>query len=158
MTFAQKLEKLLKEQRRSQSELAKAVGTSQQVVSNWVSNGIIPKTPFILLTARFLGVSADYLLDDQREDPDDFISDVERLFLVAVREMGYEKAMRILVRAIPDSVSLQTEVATTEAPSPESSPEYWQGKSSYVTTKPTDSKSKPDGPDLPSGSSVNRPV
>jgi transcriptional regulator with XRE-family HTH domain len=67
MTFAEKVRKRLREMKKTQGDLAEAIGTQQPQVSSWLNQGVIPSTPFVVKTAKYLRLSIDYLLDDTQE-------------------------------------------------------------------------------------------
>lgn len=62
--FAEKVRKLLKKKGLSQTQLACILGTSQQVVSRWLTKDRPPKPPYLAKLAAALEVSVDYLLGD----------------------------------------------------------------------------------------------
>lgn len=61
----------LKEQKKSQLELARFIGVTQNVVTDWKSGRIKSYTRYIHGIADFLGVSVEYLRGetDQKEKP-----------------------------------------------------------------------------------------
>lgn len=50
----------------SQGKLAKAIGVSQKAIDFWEKGINEPKASYVLLIARFFGVSCDYLLDNEQ--------------------------------------------------------------------------------------------
>jgi transcriptional regulator with XRE-family HTH domain len=89
MTFAEKVRNLLKAHRLSQSDLAEALGTSQPQVSRWLEGGTPPRSDYLLKMARTLGVSVDYLIDDEQDEPPQppELSDDERFVLQLYRDL-----------------------------------------------------------------------
>lgn len=61
-TFGERLKALRKEKCVSQPELAQALGVSKAIISLWECNLREPLASNVALTARYFGVSADYLL------------------------------------------------------------------------------------------------
>lgn len=55
----------------SQEELAEQVGVSRQAVSRWECGDNVPEPGKLLMLARLFGVTADWLLDDSAEMPDE---------------------------------------------------------------------------------------
>lgn len=62
MDFGIRLKELRKERKVTQAELAKALGCSQSMVAQWETHRNKPTEDFIVKTAKFFDVSADYLL------------------------------------------------------------------------------------------------
>src|SRR4051794_10286382 len=89
MMFAEKVRNLLKERRLSQSDLAEALGTSQPQVSRWLEGGTPPRWDYLLKMARALGVSVDYLIDAEQDEPPrpPELTDDERFVLQLYRDL-----------------------------------------------------------------------
>lgn len=69
MTLAEKIQKLRKEYKLSQDQLAAALDVSRQSVSKWELGDSIPEVDKILQLSNFFQVSTDYLLrEDWEED------------------------------------------------------------------------------------------
>jgi transcriptional regulator with XRE-family HTH domain len=81
MAFGDKLRQALEEAGKTQRELAEALDTTQQVVSTWVSRGVMPETRFVVEAARFLNASIDYLLRDDLTEPPSLLTDEDRAVL-----------------------------------------------------------------------------
>lgn len=62
MDFGIRLKELRTERKVTQTELAKALGCSQSMIAQWETHKNKPTEDFIVKTAKFFGVSADYLL------------------------------------------------------------------------------------------------
>ena len=60
--FASRLKELRKENNVSQTELAKAIGYSQAIISQWENEIFEPTASAIVAVANFFNVCADYLL------------------------------------------------------------------------------------------------
>ncbi len=70
MIFADKLIMLRKKNGMSQEDLANEIGVSRQSVSKWESAQSIPDLTKIIKISKFFGVSTDYLIKDEIEQPD----------------------------------------------------------------------------------------
>lgn len=70
MTIGEKIQRCRKAQRMSQEELAGRLGVSRQAVSKWEQNESIPDTENVIELGRIFGVSLDYLLKVEIEEPD----------------------------------------------------------------------------------------
>lgn len=68
MTFGEKLQRLRKDQRMSQEELASKIIVSRQAVSKWELNETMPDTDNIIQLSTIFEVSIDYLLNEEIED------------------------------------------------------------------------------------------
>ena len=66
MTFAEKLLRLRRREGLSQEALADALGVSRQAVSRWEQGTALPDGAKLLPCARYFGVSADWLLDEEQ--------------------------------------------------------------------------------------------
>lgn len=69
MTFGEKLQKLRRTAGMSQEQLAEQLEVSRQAVSKWELGDSLPDAARILTLSRKFGVSADYLLKDELEEP-----------------------------------------------------------------------------------------
>ena len=69
MIFADKLITLRKKEGWSQEELAEKLGVTRQSVSKWEGAQSVPDIDKILQLARLFGVTTDYLLKDELEQP-----------------------------------------------------------------------------------------
>ena len=65
MSFAENLKRIRKERNVTQEELADKLAVSRQTVSKWESNGGYPETETLLLLAKELNVSLDYLFSER---------------------------------------------------------------------------------------------
>lgn len=90
MEFAEKVNKLLAEKGLSQRALAGLLGdVNKDSVNRWCRGSQMPDVKTALRLARVLGVSLDYLVDDQMDEPPTLGLTSEELALVeAAREMG----------------------------------------------------------------------
>lgn len=70
MILADKIILLRKKNGWSQEELAEKMGVSRQAVSKWEGALSAPDLDKVLLLSQILGVSTDYLLKDDMEDPE----------------------------------------------------------------------------------------
>ena len=69
MTFGEKLQKLRSREGLSQDALAELLDVSRQAVSKWERNEAMPEAEKIVRISRQFGVTTDYLLMEEREDP-----------------------------------------------------------------------------------------
>ena len=69
MTFGEKLQKLRARQGLSQDALAELLDVSRQAVSKWERDEAMPEAEKLVRISRQFGVSTDYLLLEEQEDP-----------------------------------------------------------------------------------------
>lgn len=93
MILADKIIALRKKNGWSQEELADKVNVTRQSVSKWEGAQSIPDLEKILQMARLFGVSTDYLLKDELEEPE-YAEGVEEL--PALRRVSMEEANAFL--------------------------------------------------------------
>lgn len=62
LIFSQRIKEALNIRRFSQKEAAKAINVTQRTMSEYVNGKMQPTAPAIIKLAKFLDVSADYLL------------------------------------------------------------------------------------------------
>ena len=70
MTFGEKLQKLRARAGLSQDRLAELLEVSRQAVSKWERNEAMPEAEKIVRISRQFGVSTDYLLLEEQEEPE----------------------------------------------------------------------------------------
>lgn len=70
MKLSEKIIRLRKGRGLSQEELAERLGVSRQAVSRWESGMALPDAGNLRQISRLFEVSADYLLDEERESPE----------------------------------------------------------------------------------------
>ena len=70
MIFADKLITLRKKAGWSQEELAEKLGVTRQSVSKWEGAQSVPDIDKILQLARLFGVTTDYLLKEEQDEPE----------------------------------------------------------------------------------------
>ena len=70
MKLSEKIIRLRKGRGLSQEELAERLGVSRQAVSRWESGTALPDAGNLRQISRLFEVSADYLLDEERESPE----------------------------------------------------------------------------------------
>lgn len=79
MTTGEKIKSLRKKQNLSQEQLADSLGLSRQAVSRWETENAIPETNMIVRLSEIFGVTTDYLLkEDTNEPPELLISPLPR--------------------------------------------------------------------------------
>lgn len=66
--FSIKLKQLRTEKRLTQPELAKIIGYSNSIISDWENNKAKPTSTAIITLAKFFNVTTDYLLGLENED------------------------------------------------------------------------------------------
>lgn len=66
--FSIKLKQLRTEKRLTQPELAKVIGYSNSIISDWENGKKIPTATAIITLAKFFNVTTDYLLGLENED------------------------------------------------------------------------------------------
>lgn len=107
---------ILKEQGKTQKELAKAIGTGTSTVSNWKA-GKDPSSEFIVPICGFLNVSCEYLLTGQESPSGTVLSDDELEIIGAYRSMPpntkeeLRREMRWYIRGIRDTTVTSEPVA-----------------------------------------------
>lgn len=69
MKFTEKLQLLRKENKYSQEYLAEACGVSRQAVSKWEAGSAYPEMDKIICISKIFGVSTDFLLKDEIDNP-----------------------------------------------------------------------------------------
>lgn len=69
MTFGEKLQRLRQRAGMSQDALAEKLGVSRQAVSRWERDETMPETDKVIALAELFGVTTDYLLRSQPEQP-----------------------------------------------------------------------------------------
>ena len=67
MRFDEKLVSLRKKHGMSQEELAEKLNVSRQAISRWEMGSTMPDIPNLLQLCDLFGVSADYLIHDERD-------------------------------------------------------------------------------------------
>lgn len=67
MKFDEKLVKLRKAKTLSQEELADKLGVSRQAISRWELGSTYPDVPNLLKISKLFDVSADYLINDDKD-------------------------------------------------------------------------------------------
>ena len=70
MTFGEKLQKFRARAGLSQDQLAELLDVSRQSVSKWERNEAMPEAEKIVRISRQFGVSTDYLLLEEAEEPE----------------------------------------------------------------------------------------
>lgn len=68
MNFGEKLQYLRKKKGMSQEQFAVQLGVSRQAVSKWELGESLPDTEKILLISKILGVTTDYLLNEEMDN------------------------------------------------------------------------------------------
>ena len=69
MKLSEKIVKLRKENGFSQEDLAQRLAVSRQAVSRWETGSALPDAENLLQLSRLFSVSADYLLNDDWQEP-----------------------------------------------------------------------------------------
>lgn len=89
MTIGTRLQTLRKERHLTQSDVAKALGISQQSYGRWETDKVKPSPAKLTQIATYFGVSTDYLLNSDTDDID--LSEVELLFRTTSKGMTEEE-------------------------------------------------------------------
>lgn len=87
--FIDRLEKVLKDKGISKTELAEKNGIRRPTISDWKKNGAVPSGDVCLKIARYLGVSAEWLISG--EETKDYIPAEEKKRLAMLRELTPEQ-------------------------------------------------------------------
>ena len=88
MTFGEKIKKLREEKQKSQNNLAKIVGRTQQSVDAWERNLAKPQADIIEKLADYFNVSADYFWNREKERAEGAKISLEEI-IRAVDDLGY---------------------------------------------------------------------
>lgn len=87
--FIDRLEKVLKDKGISKTELAEKNGIRRPTISDWKKNGAVPSGDVCLKIAKYLGVSAEWLISG--EETKDYIPAEEKKRLSMLRELTPEQ-------------------------------------------------------------------
>jgi len=68
-TFAERLERLIKEKKLTQISVADTVGIRRPTISDWKKNGSYPPADIAVKIAMLLGVSVEYLVTGVEKNP-----------------------------------------------------------------------------------------
>lgn len=82
MSFGNNLKMIRKEKGITQEQLAEIIGVSRQAISKWESNNGYPETDKLIIIAKELGVSLDYLIDNKPSEQ----NEGEELVIASVSE------------------------------------------------------------------------
>ncbi len=96
MIFADKLIQLRKRNGWSQEELAEQLRVTRQSVSKWEGGQSIPDLDRLLALSQLFGVSTDYLLKDELEQPDAEARTQDEPRFPALRRVSMEQASAFL--------------------------------------------------------------
>lgn len=77
--FGQNLKKLRQRRGLKQSDVAKAIGTTQKQVSKWETGSLEPDIRSLCLLADYFGVSIDYLVGHVTPQPKDVDARMKQL-------------------------------------------------------------------------------
>ena len=133
MTFGEKLQKLRARAGLSQDQLAELLDVSRQAVSKWERNEAMPEAEKIVRISRQFGVSTDYLLLEEREEPETARAQTPAGLWGRIkqwyRNKGYLLAWILvawggvrLLREIADTVNFFAELLEFNDPTPE----FWK--------------------------------
>lgn len=89
MTIGTRLQNLRKERHLTQTDVAKALGISQQSYGRWETDKVQPSPAKLTQIATYFGVSTDYLLNSDTDDID--LSEVDLLFRTTSKGMTAEE-------------------------------------------------------------------
>lgn len=102
MIFADKLIMLRKKNGMSQEDLANEIGVSRQSVSKWEGAQSVPDLAKMVKISRFFGVSTDYLLKDELEEPEEPNKEAEVQTEARVEEKPDEYAVHMTIGEVTD--------------------------------------------------------
>lgn len=104
--FGDKISKAIGGTTLAKHRLSADLGLGKNTVGRWCSGESVPSADGVFRIARYLGLTADYLLDDELDEPPapDVTPD-ERAVLQIVRELGVAEARRRLLLAMPEITS-----------------------------------------------------
>lgn len=97
MSFAEKIIALLNEKNIAQSKMLSDLNLGKNQLAYWKKNGNIPKWDTVENIAKYLGVSADYLLgNEQKKSASADLADTEGFeVLKQIRELSPEKQKQV---------------------------------------------------------------
>jgi transcriptional regulator with XRE-family HTH domain len=122
--FAEKVGRRLDELGLSQSDVAKAIGTYQSTISDWVQENRLPKIGFLIRLAEVLGTTLDYLVNDAIPVGQHAHNKDEELILAMARALGYDESKRRLLQMFPPPGHTYEQIWGGLAPQqPEESPQ-----------------------------------
>jgi transcriptional regulator with XRE-family HTH domain len=138
MKYPEKLTKLIDLRETSQSRLARATGLSQTAISEMTRGERRPYADQAFAIAKALGVSCDYLIDDELDDPPPAeLSREEYAVLVAFRGIGI--AADVAVKRMLGEVEVRfvppAEKAPEKPPKPAGSGDPAGGKAGKIKAK-----------------------
>ena len=94
MKLSEKIVKLRKENGLSQEELAQRLAVSRQAVSRWETDSALPDAANLLQLSRLFSVSADYLLNDDWQEPKPHIEQPVAFQTISRKEKELEFQLR----------------------------------------------------------------
>ena len=87
---------LMKEQGMTQRELAKRSGLTEASVCKYLSGSRLPHSEAVVLLAKALGTTSDYLLGIKRDDESVF-RDLEKRIIESKENLSSEEKMRLIM-------------------------------------------------------------
>ena len=87
---------LMKEQGMTQRELARRSGLTEPSVCKYLSGSRLPHSEAVVLLAKALGTTSDYLLGIKRDDESVF-SDLEKEIIENKEKLSSEEKMRLIM-------------------------------------------------------------
>ncbi len=112
MILAEKITMLRKKNGWSQEELAMKLNVSRQAVSKWESTASIPDLDKLMKLSSIFGVSTDYLLKDEMEEPETNMMDGSDREKETVRSVSLEEANRYMDLTVKESVKVAAAVSS----------------------------------------------
>lgn len=106
MILAEKIMMLRKKNGWSQEDLAMKLDISRQSVSKWESTASIPDLDKLIKLSQIFGVSTDYLLKDEIEEPEGTVDDGFYKEKKSAREVSLEEANRYMDLTARESVKV----------------------------------------------------
>ena len=98
MTLGEKIYRLRSEKGLSQEAFGDMLGVSRQSVSKWETDQSLPELEKIVAISELFGISTDYLLKENAEKPETFVSETGN---VRSKRAHYEYKSKKMVKGIP---------------------------------------------------------
>lgn len=91
-----RIKALMKEQGMTQRELARRTGLTEPSVCKYLSGSRLPHSEAVVLLAKALGTTSDYLLGIKRDDESVF-RDLEKRIIESKENLSSEEKMRLIM-------------------------------------------------------------
>ena len=94
--FHHRVKALMKEQGMTQRELARRTGLTEASVCKYLSGARTPQAEAVVLLAKALGTTSDYLLGIKRDEESIYL-DLEKRILESKESLTSEERMRLIM-------------------------------------------------------------